>query len=956
MKKTLTLLSIFTLISFLSKYSYGKGEVICLLVSGVEVRGGRIVQYLPYKSDSTFLASLELVCYQAGTHDSLALYSLFFAEKTFKQGYHSLSLDLQQADSIRFLDRSFLDAVKKLGRMPPGVYHIRLSALSAAGVGLEKQLLLNVDSSLAVGSGLRKRLNRTLSELRPAKQGGFQKEGATSPALGKIGKGLKKRGITTRSETGNGKTYAALYYKQWFLGRYELSATDLRQRIEREGDALKNAPASFVNDELEHFGGVNNQVRALFQSKEEKSLSGIVDITSAFGNGQYPNSQQEDNYLELRGELQTEVLSIPVSVEGFYTTQDRGRQAKAGYLRFHYDITRQKQKLGDLVSGYKSRYSEAASKGQDLDRLYQSYLDNLKAEQQKLSSSFKDYGIAPETLKELNASALAKELSSQIDTSGLAKGDSLHQGSLDDYQNALKKKDSLQKDLEDRYQRLLDNQKKIDRYTALLQQYKEQLILDSGLAFGKLRQLEKMDEASCKDMAKAASDLLPLGKAGKLLYGLTNLDIGILNQYESRYTAAGQTLKGGSLGYDFGLFKTSVTVGNTEYISRDGEPDRYSSTAVHTEFKPLYKQKLGVIYYTYSASRQLAQDDFFKEATSVPSFQTPVHIVSLTHEGGIGKNLTLNNEVAMSYQKKAANTKQLGLDNSAITTALEYNLTWLPVSFKGEWEHVGKDFQNSALPYIRSATERYTFAGKADVFRSFVSVGLQYNFLKQETFSSTGYNTRWGFDLKTSFKRYPNLLVSYKPFSTFRSYNDTFSVPQRPLSGEVWIIKGSYQIKRTSVSHRFTLMFNQNSTSTVDTQQYSSKTLQLGYIYFSKTNAINLNIGWMQLPQTGRTIGTADEYTPSGSGFVNASVSRMVAKELNVLLGQDLGFSALGLQRTATTIGVSYSLKKLPLQLRAQARYSHIKAEDSGEQVDLWQGQTGITWRFHAKMKSKNDL
>src|SRR5690606_26059986 len=120
----------------------------------------------------------------------------------------------------------------------------------------------------------------------------------------------------------------------------------------------------------------------------------------------------------------------------------------------------------------------------------------------------------------------------------------------------------------------------LDKYTTLLQQYRDKLTLDSGLVYGKLEKLGNAEDVSYKDMTKAASGLLPESRGKKFIYGLTHLDIGIINQYESEYTASGQTLKGGSVGYDFGFMKAGLTIGKTEYISRDGTVDQYSSTAL----------------------------------------------------------------------------------------------------------------------------------------------------------------------------------------------------------------------------------------------------------------------------------------------------------------------------------------------------------------------------------------
>lgn len=917
-------------------------------------KNNSIVQSVDYQSPQSLHVNITVVCRQVYNKDTALLYHFKYNKVALKKGFHTLQLDILKPSSPFTSDPSFIKAVQTFGQIPAGVYWNKV-VIHFDSSDLTKEFLVIGDSTLKVNSNLRRRLNKMLTGVDPSQivQSSKARDASISRdqaevSMQKVQRKLKRSGIISVTTNRNGKIFANLYSDKWFLGRYELASTKaLQQRVAAEYNSLTNSPSSLVNDNLEGFTGIASSMKDLSKNDDDKYLTGNIDVNSFMGT-QEPNAQEDNNFLELLGSFQTEVFDIPVSVEGFYTTQDRQRRAKASYLRIHYDVEKNKEKLSKLVRGYKSKYAEAVSKGNGLQSIYQGYVNNLIAEQRKLEKSFNEYGINESDLKGNDTKGNLPRIDSATMLARLSNSTS------EDVQTARRKKDSVYNVLKKNYERYQENEQKIGKYSMLLEQYKTQLSLDSGIVGDKIDKLQSGEDLTCKDMAKAAAGLLPEGKAKKFIFGLTHLDVGIINQYESDYTASGQTLKGGSLGYDFGFAKTGVSLGRTEYVSRDGNVDQYSSLTVRSDFKPLLKQKFGLIYYTYSPSKKMLQEDnFVKETVSTPSFVKPVHIVSVTHEGIIRKNLSLQNEVAASY-KESPQTDILSLGSMAMKTSLAYVIPKTTAELKGEWEHVGRDFENSSLPYMRAATERYTLAAKSDFFKSFLTVGVQYNFLTQETFSSTGYSTKWGFDVKTNSKRYPNVFISYKPFTTFRAYNDTFAVQQRPLLGEVWIVKGSYQIKKKNESHRFMMMFNQNSTTTVDTQSYLTKTFQAGYIYLTKRHAVNINAGWMQMPLLRDSAHSFEHTSNPNSYFVSVSLNRTLNQHVTALIGQDVATAYYGLQRLSTTVGVGYAIKKLSLLVRLQTRYSYIQPNETVRSMNLWQGQLGVNWRFRTKIFSKD--
>ncbi len=728
------------------------------------------------------------------------------------------------------------------------------------------------------------------------------------------------------AEHHGGKEYAALYYKQWFLGRYEVgSKNEMLGAVRKEEDALKGNFSSLIDVNALGRNSVSKQVKGLNKKEDKKKqIDGQIDLLSNFSTGKETGSGQDNNFQEIYGDIGARVVGLPVRIEGFYTTQDANRKAKASYIRLKYDIDEAKSELNESIGVYKERFQQVSGLKNGINSSYNTYLNQLKGQKTALQ-------------REINTEGMASQPEIKIDTSSLVNRAGVEAGKAD---SSGKVASSKQKLLE-KYQRLEALERKIEKYSALLQQYNDQVLVDSIQNYSKLQKLDNKEDVSYKDMAKAAIGLLPDGKVSRFIAGLTKLDIGILNQYESKYTAAGQNLTGANVGYDWGICKTSFSAGKTQYISREGDVEKYSTYMGRLDMKPAKGQEISLIYYGYSPSKQLLKsNNFIKEDIGAPSFAGPAHIVSLAYKGKVSRDLEIDHESAASFRQGDAN-KKIAKGNTATNTAVEYSINKLGASLKAEWEYVGKQFENQALPYIRSATERYTLGTQASFFRSFLNVGVQYNYLKQSAFSSTGYNVRWGFDVKTVSKRYPSLSLSYKPFSTFRNYADTLAIAQKPMYGEVWIGRTTYQIKKKDINHRFFLMFNKNS-SNVDTQSYSTTTVQGGYILMNRKSSFNATAGYSILPFYDSTGGTSNQ----SSIFCGIGITRNLSKTVSINFTEDIAFGSSGLQKTATTAGCEYRFVKKPLALRCMIQYNNYKEISAIEQQNIFSGQLGLNWQF----------
>lgn len=935
----------------------------------------KFTQRLAYKTTLDTTVNIHVDCYyMLNLRDSIHLYDLTFEQIRLHAGPGFVDLPFAKAVSSHKMHAAFFEVISRFSMVPAGVYRTHIDIRSMADqhpVLLKQELVQYVDSNLSYSSGLRDQLNAAMAlpasatkkVAQSVKQSTSSSQPATDAQLQTSEKKLKRqlrniKGLELRTAKIAGKVYSEAWYKSFFLGRYELAAASaLSERANNEAKRLESDASSMVKNELEDFRGVGSQIRDLYgKNSRETKMKGFIDISTNHANTTDPNSAVDPDYTEILLNTDIELKGLPVSVEAFYTTQDQHRQAKASYIRFHYDVETAKSKLQNIITGYKTKMNETISKGQGLDQVYGNYANQL--EQQKsgmLKSLGKEYNIDPKALMD-NKGDVGKviaDLPKSVDTTGLAaqvKGQLQGKADSNSTAEVLKQKEQalkeqkakLEKDrktIEDKYAKILALEQKIEKYRALLAKYKTQNSLDSSLNYSKLAKLDQKD-ASYKDMSKAAAGLLPEGQVKGFVTGLTSFDVGIINKYESDYTMAGQTLKGLSLGYDIGIAKVGISAGSAEYASRDGNLDRYSTLLLRVDSKNLKNHKISLIYNGNTPSRTMLKDENFigNAGVAYPSFTAPTHIGSLVYDGLINKTILLHSELASSY--KAGQTDFLDLDHDAVNMALEYHMPKVGLDWKGALEHLGRSFENNVLPYVQTATEKYTLGTGIDLFRSFLSINVDYNYLIQQSFSSTGISQKWGIDAKTHSKQYPNLSFSYKPFSTFRSYADTFNIPQRPMLGEVWTGRGTYQIKHGKRVHRFTVLFNKNSSSS-DTLHYSASTAQASYNYTCPAISVNGSFSRIELP-----VNFADGTGMMSSYVLGAGIGKQISPSVHLSFNPDLSFCSWGIQRISSTLGVAYKFQNKPLAIRILLRYATYKTKQTDPTTGLYAGQLGINWQF----------
>jgi len=913
--------------------------------------------------------TLHISCFDiTGDKDSILVYKKSGKVKVTEQSgvWH---VRLSYADNEKAVFNSlYKEILIRNKSLPAGTYHTYLTLLSEDTIA-NTQLIRIVDSSLSDHSTAKKELE-TIYSPEPKKNFlGVIKETRTGSSVTntyttlknsakKIERLFSKKGYTVTYRTEVNATFVDLHYKGRYVGYYEVNtAQSISSAIKNKKENLRNNVTGLVKNELEDSRSIFDQLKKLNEENKKNEVQGTISVTGNASNGQEEYSQNENNYYEIAGQAEIPIMDIPVNVEGYYTSQDKHRIAKASYLRVHYDTEKAKSELLKLIAGYRNKYDETVAKGKGLKSVYGNYLENLRGQKDNLWKEVgSETGLTDISQYKTDTTGMLTDLikacENKIKDSLTQKGDSIVQNN----KTAAKlksAKDTAQQLYEkamDKYRKIQELEQKMQKYYTLLEQYENNNYFDSVLAYDKIKDLDNADGKTYKQLAKSASGLLPEGSAKKFITGLTNLDAGIISKDVSSYTLNGQTIKGADLGYDLGFCEAGFTYGRVEYVTRDGTVDKYKGYSVRTTFRPGENQKASLIYYGYMPSRKMLNEtDFFKDVdVSMPAFKDPINIVSGTYTGIIADNVHVDAEAATSFRS----TKEFKGEGTGVNDKLSYklsadgNITGTGIDLKGKYEHVGKSFENNSLPLVLSGTDRYTGAVKASFFKNFLTVGVDYNYLVQQNLTSESSHSKWGFDIRTTSKRYPSVSLSYKPFTTFRSFTDTLNIPQRPIFGSVWTGKASYQIKKKTYVLRITAIYNRN-TAMIDTNASNSNVAQLNVLYNKGKANLMLNLG------EGKT--QADNIAPAHSNvkFLNASAGYTWNSQWMTMAGLDLALASFGWSRYGTTLGCSYRFKRVPLMVRGNFRYNTYRVDESVAWKKIYSGMLDVTWNFKFKLNEK---
>lgn len=949
---------------------------------------GYLSEDIFYQSLTVFKASFEVRIYKyAAENDSILVARGYDPKQSFKSGVNHIQLVFKPSDTAVLVNPKFFTIIKATGTPPPGDYKTYITIEGVADT-FKSVHIGKVDSNLSATSPVRKQINRRLLPQGKSFAGislqsnlGDKYGSAAHRLFGPIHRmerALKFKNLTPVTYDKGHNTDIDFYYQDWFAGRYVLKKDEsLTSQIKAQNQAATSSLNSMNPNDLDDFQSLFSKFRSIKKNQQgNNEMTGQLSLATTLSTGQEEYSGIDNNYYELTGDIEVPVFGMPVAIEGYYTSQDNHRNVKSSYIHFHYDADKAKSQLTSLMSSYNQKYSEVLSKGQGLQQVYGNYLNTLQGQKAQIQNEIDNELHNQDNLPQLNTTttSLQSNLTGEVQSNLNSNIQNLEQdttqlknklaGKVDSNKTVAKVTDkekqvkasiaAKKKHLEDAYNRLQQIEKTIDKYQALLNQYRNTAYFDSAVGAGKFQHMDYSDQSSYKDLAKQEANILPDGKAKTFIAGITNFDAGMFPKEQSQFTMAGQMLKGLDAGYDFGIFKEGVTVGKTQFIGADGNIDQYTCYSAKTTLKEIARQSVSFIYYGYTVDKKLlSNDNFFKDASiSTPSFFQPVNIFSLDYKGKVYRFATVNAEAATSlYQSQ--NNNSISKNNKAWHIDIDGNIPYTNISVITSYDNVGLGFKNSTLPIIPSGTEEYKAALKNTFFRNYLTAGVEFDHFIQNNFSYKGMNNKWGFDVQTHSKKYPNIVLSYKPFTTFTSYADTLNIPERPMIGAVWTGRGSYNLRsHDGKTLNFSMLYNKSS-SDIDTTRYDNNLMQLMCMYMNGENMLSVSLSNI----TQSSVNTGLVVTaPANMDLLSLMGNISMNRQISINGGQDIGVARFGLCKYSVNGGIRYRFDKMPIDIRANVRYTTYELNADQSWQTLYSGYMEVTWRFKTKLLTRPNL
>src|SRR5690606_24213123 len=140
---------------------------------------------------------------------------------------------------------------------------------------------------------------------------------------------LKKRGVTQRRVEDGGFIYFDFYRNGWYLGRYRFNKqVDLASQLPSVAGALDGGRHR-VRQTLGSYTSMLSRFRKMrAEAAATAEITGYLQLSANFSNEREPFSDLDNNFYDVNGSVSLPLFGIPVTVSGYYTTQDRHRLAK----------------------------------------------------------------------------------------------------------------------------------------------------------------------------------------------------------------------------------------------------------------------------------------------------------------------------------------------------------------------------------------------------------------------------------------------------------------------------------------------------------------------------------------------------------------------------------------------------------------------------------------------------
>jgi len=616
-----------------------------------------------------------------------------------------------------------------------------------------------------------------------------------------------------------------------------LMKDSLKIAPDKIADDLKSKRDSFVSDQKSIFKTKTNSI--LTQSKHpfdtafhlnEKlkkmaGTKGSIYSESYTTNYLLPIQPGEKTYSRLYGNSTLTLFQLPFNVD-FYLTTEKQTLYNANSFSLSFDADQFKQNLEEKA---RQKIKEKTAVQGDLKRKILGKENDLKklskeveSKKQKLASQedlLNDKFLDQEVLKQKASTYAKNKIPSQDSLKGI--GANL----IEDAQNKLDEEIAKNGATEEKL--------KLEKEILIL----EQRIALARKAISILKQSDSTATKEIEDLKEKYNNpttLIGLGKkAGKYpglnkaLGTVSSFNIGVFNPKYSPFSLSGITVKGVNTSWDGKSYFGNFTIGNTYH-------DQIAFNGLQTE-RPAFDRRLIATILGYG---DRSGTNAYLTAIGIKDKESnkPGIINSLNAVIGTGgqfkwsKYATIKTEGLYSHYQKNYNSK-----NSSETTVLVHNgETYRPISkfldhvaynlttsifltknseLKTTWKWVGPGYKSLGSPYMRTNYDEREIALKWKLFKSILLVNGFYKINKAYPRNyREGDNKMSGFGVnaRTSFKKLPNIFLSFSPYEQGNNTQDTLLRSNNKFS--ILMAGISYRISTKTITAFGNIFFTKSHT------------------------------------------------------------------------------------------------------------------------------------------------
>lgn len=604
---------------------------------------------------------------------------------------------------------------------------------------------------------------------------------------------------------------------------------------------------------------LSNSVDSSFSLKKKLAsavtLSGSIRSESFATNYLLPFQPGERIYSRLCGNSNLTLLNLPFDA-GFYLTTEKNTLYNANSFSLNFDPEQYRRNLEeqarrrikektDEQGQYKARIKSQEAELKKLNRQYSSKLGSLnqkRDELYKLPSDYKNHYEMPYADSIKNQTRVPETSKLNNTMKPLDWNEYSVKGTRVNCKDSIKSSgvtDSLQNRREkQKYDSIMEDYRKTEEELKVLRKRME-LLQQS------IQTLKHADSLVVKELKKLADDQNPsslitlMGKESntkktleKGLSCITSFNIGIFNPAYTPNSLWGITVKGVNLAWDGPRSFGNLTLGNTYR-------DQLSFNGFATK-RPDFDRRVYASMAGYGSRNgtnvYLVNMQVKDKPSNIPDIDQSKNTL-----GGAGGQIDFNQialfkgEVLYSKYEKPTpslyNEVPIYLGDSlafnpriryVARTAINLSSTIFPMKnteIKVGWKWVGPGFRSLGAPYARTNFDERDIALKCKFFKNKLAINGFYKTNRQDPlhYAPGDYKmSGFGINLRTAFRKYPNLYLSYSPFEQGNNSPDTLLRSNNRFSIMTGGLSYSYTLKKVNSFTNF--LFTRSHTEFIQLQ------------------------------------------------------------------------------------------------------------------------------------------